>query len=440
MKLFLYTPILSLRLQYTINIVFNHLLQINCEITTDKSAFRIANLAKINYSDKRLTEVEIFIPRSTLLFEKSIQRQNFQVSQQDGLPTLFHLTYPKADFSFDLFAMVFYLLSRYEEYLPFTADRYGRFTSSQSIAFKANFLQQPIINQWVIKLKKTIKQKFKPFYFPPSHSFTFLPTYDIDMAWAYRHKGLIRTVGGFVKEAFAMEWRGFIERTKVCLGIVQDPFYTFNQLDDWHQLFGLSPIYFILLGDYHQFDTNISHKRNAFRQLIYTLHKQYQIGLHPSFQSNFSKKLIHIEKKRLEDIIQNKVSKSRQHFLKLHLPTTYRQLIKAGITEDYSMGYANNIGFRAGIASPFLWYDLEEEKSTSLMIYPFQVMDVSLRRYLKLSPQNALEVIKPLIHSIKKVDGTFTSIWHNSSFAKRYGWEAWEDMYVEMLKFIEGLK
>lgn len=432
MKILLYTPVLSSRLQYTTNIVFGRLLFLNCDITTDKAFFSAAKNPKINYSKQRICSAEIFIPATSLLFEKDIQSQNITTHYDKGLPILFQQNLSSADFSFDLLAMVFYLLSRYEEYLPFTPDQFGRFRASQSIAFKDNFLKQPLINQWAMQLKTKIEQKFEIVL--PTGTFQFLPTYDIDMAWCYQHKGLIRTLGGFAKDIFSGDWKGFLERSQVMLKGTQDPFFTFNLLNEWHQQFQLSPIWFFLLGDYAQFDTNISHKVSAFRQLINQLHKQYQLGIHPSFQSNFSEKLITLEKRRLENIVQNKITKSRQHFLKLHLPDTYRRLIKAGITADYSMGYAENIGFRASIATPFPWYDLEKEKATNLMIHPFQVMDVTLKQYLNLSPDNALTEINALIQSVKSVNGTFCSLWHNSSFAKRYGWEGWGRVYLELLK------
>ena len=125
--------------------------------------------------------------------------------------------------------------------------------------------------------------------------------------------------------------------------------------------------------------------------------------------------------------------RSRQHFLKLETPKTYQNLIKAGIKEDYTMGYATEIGFRASIASPYFWYDLENEKATNLLITPFQVMDVTLKNYLKLSPEKALEEIQTLIQNTKAVNGTFSTLWHNSSFDDKE-WKGWREMYLEMIR------
>ncbi|MFT4758694.1 MAG: hypothetical protein ACI9LN_000656, partial [Saprospiraceae bacterium] len=131
---------------------------------------------------------------------------------------------------------------------------------------------------------------------------------------------------------------------------------------------------------------------------------------------------------------QKDVTKSRQHFLKLSLPKTYQNLLKTGITDDYTMGYATEIGFRASIAQPFLWYDLKSEKTTNLRIHPFQIMDVTLQQYLKLSPNEAIDRAIKIIESTKAIGGTFVSLWHNSSFSNEKKWRGWKRVYERILE------
>src|SRR5665647_1001215 len=83
------------------------------------------------------------------------------------------------DLQFDLFSACFYLLSRYEEYLPFVPDQYGRFEADQSLAFRNGFLEEPVIDQWLMLFKKTLQQKFPDLVFPV-HKFRFFSTFDID--------------------------------------------------------------------------------------------------------------------------------------------------------------------------------------------------------------------------------------------------------------------
>jgi hypothetical protein len=158
------------------------------------------------------------------------------------------------------------------------------------------------------------------------------------------------------------------------------------------------------------------------------------IGIHPSFASNHQLEKIKIEKERLEKISGKKISYSRQHFLKLTFPHTYRNLLAVGITDDFTMGYADAIGFRAGICTPFRWYDLERETETHLTIHPFAVMDGTLNNYLKLSPTLAIEKTKEIINKVKQVNGKFIFIWHNETLSDWKEWKGWKNVYEEIIK------
>ena len=120
----------------------------------------------------------------------------------------------------------------------------------------------------------------------------------------------------------------------------------------------------------------------------------------------------------------------------LTFPDTYRNLIAQGIEEDYTMVYPEKFGFRAGICSPYSWYDLLEEKKQKLTIVPTCVMDTTLNTYMKLSPQQANAEIKSLMAHVKKIKGTFVSLWHNESLSEWEHWKGWTEVYEELLKEI----
>ncbi len=435
MKVLLYTIAYSPRLQYVCQQVFEHWLGLQIEWTKNIEQYKNHTGFKFNYSNNSLETNDFLLPKSTLLFENNLKNNPIFPVWYNKIPALFAVSVPNAVFPFDLLATIFFHLTRYEEYLPFQTDTHGRFPASESWAYQNGCLQIPIVDLLVAELKLALQKKFPNIIFK-QQQFQFSPTYDIDMAWAFRHKGWKRTIGGYFNDLIQGQFTSLKNRFKTHFLFQQDPFQIFDWLDGLHRKFNLQPTYFFLLGDYGVYDKNNLVTAKPFQTLIQTIASLYKIGIHPSYQAAGHPLIIDKEKERLAQITQQTIQRSRQHYLKLQFPQTYRQLIQVGIKADYSMGYAMDIGFRAGTSLPFYWYDLAAETSTELLIHPFQVMEVTLKEYLKLSPEEATFVIQELIHSVKSVNGVFCSLWHNSSFSELEGWNEWENVYVDMLESI----
>ena len=136
----------------------------------------------------------------------------------------------------------------------------------------------------------------------------------------------------------------------------------------------------------------------------------------------------------LEEIIGKSISKSRQHYLRLKFPKTYTRLIKAGIEEDYTLGYSAQPGFRGGICTPYCFYDLKHESVTNLKIIPFNIMDGTLRYYLQLPPEKAFVEIRKIMQEVKNVGGTFVSVWHNETVNDLGTWKGFREVFEQMNK------
>ncbi|MCB9282463.1 MAG: polysaccharide deacetylase family protein [Lewinellaceae bacterium] len=349
----------------------------------------------------------------------------------DDLPALFPMPGPApSGWHFDLFSMAFFLLSRYEEYLPGQRDANGRFPASASLAVQKGFLEIPALDCWIARLANELSSGFPEL--PVSISgFSFQPTFDVDQAWAYLHKPLWRQIGGILKFILSREWSRFLQRLAVWIKKESDPFDTFSFILQQHPT---PPLFFFLLADPGPYDKNNPPDHPALQSLIRELATKAPLGIHPSYKSLEIPELVAKEKERLERITGSTIHKSRQHFLRLRLPETYRALMAAGIEEDYSMGYADAIGFRAGTAFPFRWYDLEMECATELLVHPFQAMDVTLRQYLGLSPEEAMTALSGLLEKVRQTGGPFCTVWHNSSFDEKGGWRGWTAVYRHLLK------
>ncbi|MFI5134362.1 MAG: DUF7033 domain-containing protein, partial [Chitinophagales bacterium] len=368
-------PQITPRIRYTMQLFFGELIKTEFEITQDTAKFQSFSGAKFHYAKQRIAD-EVFIYSENLLFEEGIRRQKISVDEYRGMKAFFAHREP-SDLPFDLFAVAFYFVSRYEEYLPFTADQYGRFPDEENLLVKEKVHEIPLVNYYAIWLKELLQQKFPPLQFQTS-PYQFQLTYDIDFAFAYRGKGMLRNAAGYAKSFLKMDWNETARRTNVLFGNEKDPFDTFDFQFSLHEKFNLQPVYFFLLGDFGKFDRNISWKNHHLQSLIKRISEKNEVGIHSSFASYDRPEKIKTETARLEKISGKKNFSNRQHFLKLKFPKTYQTLLINGINEDYTLGFASQVGFRAGIASPFYWYDLSREEITKLRIYPFAVMDATL--------------------------------------------------------------
>ncbi len=425
------------RLRYALEVIFRHIMHTDYRLTCLREEFYSYEGPRIYYGGLPPDSRELCIPPVRLLQERHVAPQVVEVFQEHGLPAFFGLRCAGAGYSFDLFSLVFYLLSRYEEYLPGMRDRHGRFEARGSLAFRGGFLQLPLINYWVRHLAERMEDRFHGFRasLPP---FRFQPTFDVDQAWAYRYKPWWQSWGGILRDLSAGDAQALSMRRKVLAGVLEDPFFTFADIEEWHRRPGANPVFFFHLGDYGRFDKNISFRHPMLRELIRRLAGAHAVGLHPSWRAAEDSARLQEEMRRFREITGEAPLRSRQHYLRLDLPHTYRQLLGAGIYEDYTMGYADMPGFRASIAGSFPWYDLKAEKTTALFIHPFALMDVSLKQYLKLGPEEGLHTALDLLRNVRKSGGEFCTLWHNSSFSEIGDWKSWRSMYVQLKEIAQN--
>ncbi len=405
------------------------------QLTMDKDRFQSFRGPKINYSQERMSTDEFWLKPHPLLFEKEIRPQPVTCFVVNGFRAFFKT---EGDLPFDIFAACFYLLSRYEEYLPHQKDMYGRYAHENSLAFKEGFLDIPLVNIWLQHFKEQLKQRF-PLFIPPSPVFTFIPTYDIDEAYSFRHKGWRRSAGGAIRDLLNGKYANFSLRRKVLDGAVPDPFDSYEWMDDLHRPFRFNPRYFFLVArKTGKYDRNILPGSPALQNLIGVHARKYRVGIHPSWQSGDDYELLLQEIKTIESITKIKITSSRQHFIRLSLPVTYRQLADAGITEDFSMGYGSINGFRASVASPFNWYDLEKEQASYLRLFPFCYMEANSFYEQKYAPGQALEEMRHYHGQVKAVQGTFITIWHNTFLGTSNIFAGWRQVYSQFLREVSA--
>ena len=424
----IYSHTISSRLQYICKFIFHEQLGMGFSLTIDSESFKNHEGPKINYSDLEVEGNVFNLKNHSLLFERTIKMQAVECFETNGYKAFFKTS--NSHFSFDIFAAAFYLLSRYEEYLPHEKDMYGRYAHENSLAFKEGFLHQPLINTWIKYFAQALKNKFSSFNFQHA-AFHFIPTYDIDIAWSFKRKGIIRNIGGFIKAPS-------LNRLAVMAGLKKDPFDSYEYLRDLHQHYHLDPVYFFLVAaSVSQYDKNISPYNHSMWQLIKRHAKKYRIGLHPSWKSNDNIAVLKKEKKILETAGDTLITSSRQHYIKFTLHHTFERLIEVGIADEYSMGYGSINGFRASVASSFFWYNLQTETTTTLRLHPFCFMDANSFYEQKQTAAATLEELMHYYQECNKVNGQMITIFHNNFLGTGKQFAGWRGLYENFISQLQ---
>ena len=406
-KIILFTEKITNRIEYIFDFIFHDFSGIDYKTTTDFQEFSQSDLPKINFSNLFI-ENEINLNVDELLLETTIRKDiNYTLLNELG--------------------KCFYWLSRYEEYIakPEQFDEHNRFLGSDLDYSK------PIVDEICLEIQHKIKTKFPEVSFK-QRVFKQINTHDIDYSWKYLHHSPKVKIGSLFKKIVKGNFSEAKQQIKVLNQQKKDPYDTFDYLKTLAEKHQIETIFFWLLGDYSTFDKNHHWENEAQKKLINTIITWAEIGIHPSYQTNNQEDKLKTEINRLEKIINQPIKKSRQHFIKLSFPHTYQQLLINKISEDYTMGFPHQLGFRAGTSTPYKWFDVSTNEQTLLTIYPFVTMDVTLKNYLKLTPQQALEEIKQLKQTIKAVNGTFITLFHQSNLNE--DWAEWRKVYESIFE------
>jgi hypothetical protein len=426
----IYTEKFSSRLSYIVEVLFGTIYGLPYQITTDKNYFSNSRSPKINYSVQSIENSLHFIP-SGLLNETGIRIVDPGHSKWNNFHILFKSDI-KSDLPFDIFSAAFYLLTRYEEYLTYKPDEHGRFSSEQSIAGKKGFLEEPVVQQWAQILLKALQER-TPGLVPRRQRFTMEVSIDVDVAYAYLYRTFSRYFLASARDITSLKWNHLLDRFLVTVKSKPDPFDTYTYIDLVHRNYDLPVYMFYLAGDYSHYDRNIPFDDPSVQKLISTLNDKFFLGLHPSYKASENFETLKEEHEKLSGTCGSPVIRSRQHFLRISFPKTYQWLSELGITHDYSMGYHDKPGFRAGIALPYAFYDLTTESKTHLTVHPFVFMERTLKDRLKMNPDFALLKILDLMKKVNAVNGTFGTIWHNDSLSDYGEWKRWRYVYEVML-------
>lgn len=420
------------RLAYAIDLVLRQVGELDYEWVNEKSQITTGDLV-INYSGKQIDGAFQIHPQG-LLFEKDIQNHDvpFNYRSDDYLVEVFPTEFD--DLGFDIFSASFFIASRYEEYRNFELDEHGRFQGKDSLQKKIGILKRPIINIWVNALLNQLSKKWNV-VMTNKRQFQIINTIDIDVAFAYKAKGGMRTVGGISKEIFKGNFEDASLRVKTLKNKQKDPFDTYEYIEEQVKKNGVESIFFLLLGDYKKpFDTPNDWGSIEYRKMVEYVSSFSGLGIHPSYESYGNSDKLKKEVERLRALANPDKILCRKHFLRIGIPDSYRLMEQQGIAEDYTMGFADLTGFRAGLCTPFYLFDVIADRQLSVLIRPFAYMDGTLCQYMKLTQDEAEKEVSFLKDEVRKVNGHFIGIWHNSTLTDEGEWKGWRGVYELGLK------
>ena len=429
-----FTPRITPRIAFAFNLVLKEWLSIDYKLTSCHYILEDSIESKLCYSPTQIAD-SFWVKPHGLLTEKNIHPVDLELFGSGNDLILFPSTDKKC-FPFDIFSAVFYMISRYEEYLPFEPDLHGRFPSELTFVVKNGIERIPIVDVWVQQFYEALRQQF-PFLVNRKNNRGNAIHIDVDNAFAHKGKGLIRTGGKLALSLSRFQMRNFAEIAGASLGITHDPFDTYDTLYQLVKKENIQLKWYFHLGNLDKFDRPVIWSNRTLSCLIRQLSKTSNCGIHPSYGVLDDSNLLHLEVVRFERITGHKPTFSRFHFLRFRFPSSFKMLISEGIEADYSLGFSDRVGYRAGTARPFSFFDLTTETEENLTIYPFVAMDSAFNYQLKMSPSSAIETLGQLYDIQEKTGGDFSVVFHNEIISEKKPWIGWSVLFKALVSIMK---
>ena len=405
----IYTQEISSRLNYTFEFVFGSVLQTPYQIETNLNSF-IASNTKIKWSYGSRIENFPCLESTNFLFEKDIRPQELNKVEFDNCIGLLRTA---EENSTDIFATIFYLISRYEEYLPAVVDKHGRYAGYQSIAVEFDFIEKLMVNRLIFWLRDWLIQRFPELNIPlPKSSVLF--SFDIDHPFYSKDISLDRWLVRAIREKSLMKERDKFDTFEFAL----------NTLGE------IPSIFFVLCPkDPSEHDHYNKRESENFKSLIHEIKSRSKVGIHPSYLSE-SENLISEETNWLSQIHGRQIKSSRFHYLKNNLETSYQELSKSGIANDFSMAYGDICGWRSSTSFPFYYFDLKKNKATTIKVYSPCIMDSTFEYNYQSDYDTKLAQI---YQEVLLFGGIFIPVFHNDILAK----DEWKNRFTSLVNLIQ---
>ena len=331
---------------------------------------------------------------------------------------LYFVENKKITLCFDFLTLSFVMLSRFEETLSTQHDSHGRFLFKSSLADRYGFIDVPIVDEYALLIRSFVKKEFADIQIIPRRP-NFISTHDVDIISRFGkfHSNLHTLAADLLKYRSWKQFRTSMAQYRACSrDELKDPYLMAAEMllerDIAEKRKSLFFVKSLRLGEmdatYDIFGTQAAH-------LIRIVEAGGgEVGLHGSYPSIDNPSSFTKEKLYLENVTEHSITKGRQHFLRFDVKTTPTLWQNTGITDDYTLGYAEREGFRCGTCHPYFLYDLQNDVPLNVTEHPLIAMDGTFYQYQNMEPAPSLQKIRQLQAACEAVEGDFILLWHNT--------------------------
>lgn len=342
----------------------------------------------------------------------------------------------------DIIANIFFMLSRWEEWVTDKLDGHKRFPAEESLAWKYDFLDRPIVNEyiemlWNMLLHLGIKQQRK------KHQFTIRVSHDVDRPFHYKKFQWLQLIKDIVKRIRGHWpyplWNICKQFILVNIGKqdTHDPYYTFNQIMDISDQYNLKSTFYFIAKHRSAYDDRYPVDHPAMITLMQNISARgHQIGLHGSYLSYNNEEYLKDEYNALLNLLKreihyNKEIGIRQHYLRYSVKVTPSLQADCELKYDTTVGYAQRAGFRSGVCHDYPIFDINKRQSLGMIERPLHIMDGSLlaTQYQNLTYDEALKYALMIKGKVKQYNGNLQLLWHNTYFMNQFD----VDLYKSIL-------
>lgn len=420
--------------EYILNVLFNDFLGIDyqIELNIDKNDYIIVlpNQKKIIIKDffwLHLSNDLEYLDEKYLPTKPKFLKSQFCIDKD--LPLLFGnpniIENPtEIILEADIFSSAFFFLTRWEEYVEKERDKYGRFKVEHSFSMKHNLVHRPVVDEYVEFLWNII-HKVDPSLKRKLRKYKPIITHDIDFPLR------LMNLRSFRNSFF----RNLLKRKNYSNALRDIFVYFYNKVDptldlgfsydflmDTSESIGVKSNFFFINSKKTKFDPGYNNNHKLLQEIFSKIkQRNHIIGIHPSFYSSEDPVIWKDEYIRLCEYTQVEIKNGRQHYLRFEVPYTWQIWEDNRLEFDHTLGFAELEGFRCGTCFNYPVYNFLTRQKLNLRESPLIFMDVSITEYQKVDkPDQYLNKLRNIVETVKKFNGEFVYLYHNSFFDTKY--------------------